>query len=542
VAARSGADPDLSTCCPHREFRVAPVGVSAPWRPSLPGTAHAIVIASGQGRPDRYHVTAPGVKKPAMGTVRRAQACATMPENEGEATGMLGTRYTRRQSLLLAGGGAAGLALAGTLPRRAFAEGPENVSAAAAAITGKLEAWDWSDAPSVPGEQAQAEFYTKYIPAQFKKLQFSSTIFGYTDLLPKLTVAWRAGDTPDVTRSAIQWSAQFVGSGQCAEITEAELGIPFSQFLPGALLSVRKNGASEGPLYGIPTNNEVMFLLYNKALFRQAGLDPEKPPATWAELATCSKTIHDKTGAYGFGMCAQQTNGNTSYRFMPVAWAYGGQIFDELSPHPTWKKVGLGDDGVVAALALYQQMFNTDKSVQPSALSDNESDCETLFLDGKMAMVIDHPSFPQQVRQLKPDLEMGGAMLPMGPVRRAVVLGGSNFHVRATTKNKPAAIAMMQAYLAPYWNSRLGVGAGSEASTEAARASAESINLGKDLPFNDLVFQMLPFGVNVPLVTQGAQIWNTIVPHMIQQVLSGQSTPKEAAAAAASQVSRMVST
>ncbi len=64
-----------------------------------------------------------------------------------------------------------------------------------------------------------------------------------------------------------------------------------------------------------------------------------------------------------------------------------------------------------------------------------------------MAMCIDHPSFPQQVQQLKPDLEMGGALLPAGPVRRAVVLGGSNFHIRATTKNKPAALALMRAYL-----------------------------------------------------------------------------------------------
>jgi ABC-type glycerol-3-phosphate transport system substrate-binding protein len=187
-------------------------------------------------------------------------------------------------------------------------------------------------------------------------------------------------------------------------------------------------------------------------------------------------------------------------------------------------------------------MYNVDKSVQPSALSDNESDVETLFLDGRMAMCIDHPSFPQQVKQLKPDLDMGGAMIPTGPVRRAVVLGGSNFHIRATSKNKPAALALIKAYLTPYWNVRLGTGAGSEASTEAARASPQQAAASKDMPFNDVVFQMLPFGVNVPLVTQGAQIWNTIIPAMIQQVLSGRSTPKEAATAAASQVTRMMAT
>ncbi len=452
-----------------------------------------------------------------------------MPRNE----------YSRRQVLKTAGAGAAGLALATGLPLRSFAAGPDPITPDPS-ISGNLEAWDWSAAPSVPGVQAQAEFYTKYFPSLYKDLHFRSTIFGYTDLLPKLTVAWRAGRVPDVARTAIQWSQQFVGSGQAAEINEEELGIPFSQFLPGALLSDRKNGASEGPLYGIPSNNEVMFLLYNKTLFKNAGLDPEKPPATWADLVAYSKTIHDKTGAYGFGLCAQQTNGNTSYRFMPMAWACGGQIFDELSKQPTWRNIGIGDDGVVQALSMYHQMFNVDKSVQPSALSDNESDCETLFLDGKMAMVIDHPSFPQQVKQLKPELDMGGALLPMGPVRRAVVLGGSNFHIRATSKNKKAALAMMKAYLSPYWNSRLGTGAGSEASTEIARASPESAELGKGLPFNDLVFQMLPYGVNVPLVTQGAQIWNTIVPAMIQQVLSGKSTPKDAASAAANQVRQIM--
>ena len=56
---------------------------------------------------------------------------------------------------------------------------------------------------------------------------------------------------------------------------------------------------------------------------------------------------------------------------MPMAWACGGQIFDELSAHPTWRKVGLGDDGVVQALSMYHQMFNVDKSVQPSARSKN---------------------------------------------------------------------------------------------------------------------------------------------------------------------------
>src|SRR5579871_5828729 len=107
--------------------------------------------------------------------------------------------YTRRQALKAAGAGTASLAAARFASNRAFAAGADD-------ITGKLVAWDWSDAPSIPGEEAQAEFYTKYFPSLHPNLKFSSTILGYTDLLPKLTVAWRASNQPDLARVAIQWS------------------------------------------------------------------------------------------------------------------------------------------------------------------------------------------------------------------------------------------------------------------------------------------------------------------------------------------------
>ena len=277
----------------------------------------------------------------------------------------------------------------GRVSRRAWADD----------ITGSLTAWDWSDAPSVLRRHLQATFYKQYIPSTFKGLNFSSTMFGYADLLPKLTVAWRAGSKPDVVRVPVPWSPQLVGLDQCAEITEEELGFPFSQFLPQALLSMRKNGAAEWRALRRSHEQRDAVAALQQGLFRKAGLDPDKPPATWDELAAYSKTIHDKTGAYGFGLCAQQNYGDTPFRFMPVAWAYGGQIFDELSPNPTWRTVGLGDEGVIAALDLYNRMFNVDKSVQPSALSDNSKMVQPLFLDGKCAMCIDHPPFALQIKR-----------------------------------------------------------------------------------------------------------------------------------------------
>ena len=150
---------------------------------------------------------------------------------------MLDRRFSRRATLKAAGG----IALASALPTHAFAaaapNGP-NVTPMPG-IKGNLEMWDWSDAPSIPGEQAQAEFYTKFFPGMYKDLHFRNTIFGYTDLLPKLTVAWRAGNRagPCAHRHPVVGAVRRAPD-RCAEITEQELGIPFKQFMPGALLSV----------------------------------------------------------------------------------------------------------------------------------------------------------------------------------------------------------------------------------------------------------------------------------------------------------------
>lgn len=244
------------------------------------------------------------------------------------------TTQMSRQRFLRAGAmGLAGVMAAGALaPERGLA-----ASRDAAAISGNLQVWDWSPAPDKYGEAQQAAFY-KWFPTQYPQLHFSDTIYGYTDLLPKLDVAFRGGGGPDVTRAAIAWSPQFVNEDMFEPISSAQLaqmGLSIGDFWPQALQTVRKASQPTGPIYGLPTNNEAMLLIYNKDLFRQAGLNPNKAPDTWQDMADYSKTIHSKTGKYGYGLVAVLNNGNTPFRFCPAMWAYGGSIFDELKAHPT---------------------------------------------------------------------------------------------------------------------------------------------------------------------------------------------------------------
>lgn len=425
----------------------------------------------------------------------------------------------------------AGLAAAATLAACGGSSG--------SASTDSLTAWDWSPAPDVWGEGQQATFYSKTFPRQNPKLHFSYTIYGYTDVVPKLTVAWRGGSTPDVARVVNASCPQFVNEGLTAEVTEADLGIPFSNFWPQALQSVRKGGASSGPLYGIPTNNEAMMVIYNKDLFKQAGLDPSHGPATWTDLVRYAKTVKQKTGKYGYGLVGVQNNGNTPYRFCPVMWAHGGSIFDELTPSPTWKKIGINSPGTITALEMYQQMYSVDASVQPSALSDQESDVATLFTKGEVAMMIDHPAAGTQVLQAQPDFNLGADLIPEGPVRRAVVFGGSNLLIRAGTPSMKSALSLVRSYLSPT-NDTLLAGLASNPGNKAGLTTATQKMRDAKMFFNQVTLKMMPFGVNVPLVAQGTQIWNETIPTMIQSVLTKAMTPAQAAASAESQIHQIM--
>src|ERR671928_1829754 len=44
-----------------------------------------------------------------------------------------------------------------------------------------------------------------------------------------------------------------------------------------------ENSQTGGKTWGIPFQRSTIVLYYNKEMFKEAGLDPNKPPATWAE-------------------------------------------------------------------------------------------------------------------------------------------------------------------------------------------------------------------------------------------------------------------
>ncbi len=400
---------------------------------------------------------------------------------------------------------------------------------AAADPSGKVVFWD-QIGPDDFARKAQADFQAAFRKA-YPKVDLEMTLFGYGDYLDKMRLAVRGNDPLDVVRVHFSWIPEFVDTGTFVELDPKTFGLTNDSFTKGAV----QIGTRNGKFMTMPSSNECMMLIYNKGLFKAAGLDPEKVPDTWEQLADYAKQIKEKTGKFGYGMVARLNHGNTPFRVVPVIWGYGGSIFDELDPAPKNKDIRINGEGTVKALEIYHRMYAVDKSVSPTALTDAQPEVSTQFLNGQVAMIIAHADDAGNAKRKNPDLNVGAGLLPRGPVRRAAVLGGFQLGLLKTSKSPVAAAALMKMFLDAEWLPQI-LGDNSNPGTKEALRSKAQAERERRNPFHKPYKEMLAYGVVQPQVPQLAPIWNQVIPTMLQEALTGKKTAKQAADDAAKEI------
>ncbi|GAA5038189.1 putative chitobiose transport system substrate-binding protein [Thermocatellispora tengchongensis] len=114
----------------------------------------------------------------------------------------------------------------------------------------------------------------------------------------KLLAAISGGATPDVVNMTPFILPKFAATNTIYPIDELapDPAAVAAEYTPG----LWDAGVIGGKAYAIPFYGSVSALIYNTELFREAGLDPDKPPADWDEVFAAAKRIHAETGVSGF--------------------------------------------------------------------------------------------------------------------------------------------------------------------------------------------------------------------------------------------------
>ena len=421
---------------------------------------------------------------------------------------------------------------------------------------GKLTYW-WNgtnqSSPDID-KKFEQEFFDAFAKT-YPNIQLEKQNLDYNQIFDKIRTAALGNAAPMVVRLPILGGVEFAAKGQLRELGPTDVGYPVSEYWPGAMKSV----TWQGKTYGVPTNNETMALIWNSAIFKAAGLDPEKPPETWDDLVKYSKQIKDKTGKNGYGLVARANAGNTPFRFMPEAWAEGGGSFDESDPNPTYQKVYINNEGTQRALQQIYQMYVVDKSVPVSALTNTQTENEDPFLAGNLAMMISHPTeyaymLDHAEKATGADKQMADAvvanmrygLIPKGKARRAVVFGGSNVHVfndqfvDGGKVDLMAAKAFIAFLTGPEWSTKLAWDSSNPSNFRGFKSKWMKERL-QQIKFLNVTTSMLPYGIPFPVIPQSTQVMNIIVPNMMQNVLTGKMSVADAANDAANKINDLMS-
>ena len=204
--------------------------------------------------------------------------------------------------------------------------------------------------------------------------------------------------------------------------------------------SLMENGVTGGKTYGIPFQRSTIVMYYNKDMFRAAGLDPEKPPATWQELIDMSKKLTKSDGSQ-WGLMIPST-GYPYWMFSALAMQN-----DQVLMKGDGKETYFDDPKVVEALNFWKSL-GTEHGVMPKGTIEWGT-LRQNFLEGKTAMMW-HSTGNLSTVKKNAKFDFGVAMLPAGK-RRGTPTGGGNFYIfkSATDEEKAASLKLIKYMTSP---------------------------------------------------------------------------------------------
>jgi sn-glycerol 3-phosphate transport system substrate-binding protein len=343
----------------------------------------------------------------------------------------------------------------------------------------------------------------------------------YQDTIVKALTANKSG-TPPVTsvllstdmftlidEDAIQPIDNFVKTAD----DKAWLGSFYKAFL--------LNSQSGGKTWGIPFQRSTVVLYYNKELFKAAGLDPNKPPATWAEMADAAKklTVKDASGKvtqYGVQI---PSSGFPYWLFQGLAIQNGVAMAND-----TGNAVKFDDPAVIEALQYWIDL--TKQGVHPQGIVEWGTTPKDFF-EKKVAMMWTTTGNLTNVRS-NAKFDFGVAMLPAGK-KRGSPTGGGNFYIfkKASPAQQEAAFKFAKWITQPERAAKWSMDTGYVAISEAAYNTAALKKYGTDFPPALVARDQLPFAL-AEFSTHDNQRVTKALNDGLQAALTGTKTPAQA--------------
>lgn len=164
----------------------------------------------------------------------------------------------------------------------------------------------------------------------------------------------------------------------------ADSKVTDAAWLEGLSESMLSVAERDGERYAVPYNMGVNILYYNKAMFKDAGLDPENPPTTLSDVLAAAEKLNDPdNGKYGISFRATR-EGNANTFLWAMLWMACGGSWEDADGELDFSAIG-GTEAVEATD--YFAQFHKYAPVGISSYGYEEA--QLAFEQGLTAMWID---------------------------------------------------------------------------------------------------------------------------------------------------------
>jgi multiple sugar transport system substrate-binding protein len=251
-----------------------------------------------------------------------------------------------------------------------------------------------------------------------------------SEMVQKYATAAAGGSAPDFVSLDLVYAPAFAKSGVLEDLTDMAKSLPYFEHLSKAHIGT---GTYDGRIYALPMSADASVLLWNKKLFKQAGLDPEKGPTNWAEIEAAAGKVNalggDIRGFYFAGACG----GCNAFTFMPLIWASGGDILVDGGKRATIDTPQMHD-----AINFYRDLV-AKGYVPESAKTDSGKNFFGGFATDKVGLSPIGAFAIGNLVKNYPTVEFGVTFIPGKEGGKASFAGGDNFVVTAGRDNLNAA-------------------------------------------------------------------------------------------------------
>ena len=265
------------------------------------------------------------------------------------------------------------------------------------------------------------------IKVEFRQIQFD-------DVVSEAMRAYSTGQAPDIIAVDNPEHALFASRGAFLDLTDmiakSEV-VKTENYFPGPLASTMWDGKN----FGIPKATNTIALYYNKDMFKAKGLDPDKPPQTWAELVETARKLTDPSAnVYGLTFSAK-ANEEGTFQFLP--WAQmAGASYETINT-----------EGAVKALDTWKTIID-EKLASPDTLTRSQWDSTGTFNSGNAAMAISGPwELDRMVEEAK--FDWGVALLPVPEegAERSSAMGDFNWAIFANSEHPEEAFKVLEYFV-----------------------------------------------------------------------------------------------